>query len=112
MLIARALAQDSPILLMDEPTSSLDYGNQNLVLSRVRTLADEGYTVLLSTHNPQHALWYADQVLALCQGKVAALGAPEKVLCPALIRQLYGTQTEFVNTSHGVLIVPAIERMG
>ena len=112
VLIARALAQDSPILLMDEPTSSLDYGNQNLVLSRVRALADEGYTVLLSTHNPQHALWYADQVLALCDGKVAALGAPEKVLCPALIRQLYGTQTEFVNTSHGVLIVPAIERFG
>ena len=68
--------------------------------------------MLLSTHNPQHALWYADQVLALCEGKVAALGAPEKVLCPALIRQLYGTQTEFVNTSHGVLIVPAIERLG
>ena len=112
LCIARALAVNPDVLLMDEPTSSLDYGNQNLVLSRVRALADEGYTVLLSTHNPQHALWYADQVLALCEGKVAALGAPEKVLCPALIQQLYGTQTEFVNTSHGVLIVPAIERMG
>ena len=65
VLIARALCQRSDILVMDEPTSSLDYGNQLRVLERVRQLARQGYTVLLSTHDPQHALRFSQKVLAL-----------------------------------------------
>ncbi len=110
VLIARALTQQSRTLLMDEPTASLDYGNQALVLSHARALADEGYTVLLSTHNPQHALWYADTALALSDGKVAAFGRPDRILNPELIKKLYGVQTEFVETERGLLISPAIER--
>ena len=107
VLIARALAQDSPILLMDEPTSSLDYGNQNLVLSRVRALADEGYTVLLSTHNPQHALSYCDRVLALKSGRVQADGTPEDVIDEALMEALYGVSVQFEDTSCGRIIMAA-----
>jgi iron complex transport system ATP-binding protein len=54
VLIARAVAQDAPILIMDEPTASLDYGNQIRVLEEIRQLANRGYLVLISTHNPQH----------------------------------------------------------
>ncbi len=107
VLIARALAQRSKTLLLDEPTSALDYGNQAHVMEQVRSLADDGYTVMLSTHNPQHALWYADTVLALLDGKTAAFGAPEDVLDEALIRRLYGVSISLITTDDGErLIVP------
>ena len=110
VLIARALAQQAKILLMDEPTSSLDYGNQLHVLSIVKNLAKEGRTVLLSTHNPQHALWYGDRVLALWQGRVFAWDTPEKVITPELIQTLYGKKTALVPTDQGPVLVPELER--
>lgn len=58
-LIARALVQNAEILIMDEPTANLDFGNQQRVLAQIRALTARGYTVLLSTHNPEHALHYA-----------------------------------------------------
>lgn len=104
--VARALAQQAKILLMDEPTSSLDYGNQLRVLDAVKDLAKDGYTVLLSTHNPQHALWYADRVLALSNGAVAALGPVGETLTPMLLRTLYGTRVERFETPGGSVILP------
>ena len=104
--VARALAQQARILLMDEPTSSLDYGNQLRVLDVVKNLAGDGYTVLLSTHNPQHALWYADRVLALHQGSVAALGTVNETLTPALLNTLYGTRVNLYETPGGSVILP------
>lgn len=108
VLIARALAQQAKTLLMDEPTASLDYGNQAHVLNIVRGLADEGYTVILSTHNPQHALWYADTALALSAGRVAAFGAPSDVMDAALIEQLYHLRVELIETAAGPLIAPVV----
>ena len=108
VLIARALAQNAKTLLMDEPTASLDYGNQSLVLRQVRALADEGYTILLSTHNPQHALWYADRAVALLNGGVEAFGAPRTVIDAAMIEKLYGVRVQLVETELGALISPAI----
>lgn len=108
VLIARALAQQTKTLLMDEPTASLDYGNQALVLRQVRALADDGYAVLISTHNPQHALWYADAALALLDGETAAFGPPEDVMDAELIRRLYGVEAEMVQTEHGTLLSPVI----
>ncbi|MEA4928926.1 MAG: ABC transporter ATP-binding protein [Candidatus Limiplasma sp.] len=110
VLIARALTQEAKTLLMDEPTSSLDYGNQARVLEVVRGLAAEGYTVLLSTHNPQHALWYADVLLALADGRVAAQGEPAALLDAALLKRLYGIQAQVLDTAQGPLIAP--ERAG
>ncbi|MBQ6431670.1 MAG: ABC transporter ATP-binding protein [Oscillospiraceae bacterium] len=106
VLIARAIAQQSHILVMDEPTSSLDYGNQFRILDLIRKLADEGYGVLLSTHDPQHALRYADTLLALHEGRIAAHGVPADLLDAALIRRLYGVEAELVPSSAGPVIVP------
>ena len=94
------------ILLFDEPTSALDYGNQFRVLQQVRALSREGYTVLLSTHNPQHALTFAHRVLALQDGSVAALGPSGDVLTPDLLRRLYGVDTALADTPGGPVIVP------
>ena len=106
VFIARALAQQAKILLMDEPTSSLDYGNRLLVLGVARDLARSEYTVLLSTHDPQHALWFADRALALQEGRVLALGTPREVVTPPLLSALYGRQIELLDTAQGPVLVP------
>ena len=75
---------------MDEPTANLDYGNQHMVLSRIRELANEGYTIMLSTHNPEHALQYADEVLVIKDHRVFASGIIQDVLTQELIYEVYG----------------------
>ncbi|MEG1524209.1 MAG: ABC transporter ATP-binding protein [Clostridia bacterium] len=106
VLIARALAQQATTLLMDEPTASLDYGNQQRVLEQVKQLSLEGYTILLSTHNPQHALFYSDAILALYNGGVAAFGAPDEVIDVKLIKLLYNMNVQFVEANGTRLITP------
>lgn len=110
VLIARALAQQARILIMDEPTSALDYGNQTHVLEQVYTLSQEGYTIILSTHNPQHAFWYADKVIALKGGRVEAFGKPDDVLTAELVQKLYGIKAKFMESDEGYVIVPEKRR--
>ena len=88
-LIARALAQQPKVLVMDEPTASLDYGNQMRVLGHVRRLASEGMAVVLSTHNPDHVFMVADRVAMLREGRLAALGPPADVLTVERVKELY-----------------------
>lgn len=99
-LIARAIVQNAKILIMDEPTANLDYGNQYRVMERVRQLARDGYTILLSTHNPEHALLFANQVLILQAGRVLASGDSATVLNQELLSQLYGIQVEIHRMEH------------
>ena len=73
---------------MDEPTASLDYGNQFRLLRQVRALADSGYTVLLSTHNPEHAFRFATHALVLQDGGVLAWPVKE-TLTEELLRDMY-----------------------
>lgn len=95
VLIARALAQRPRLLIMDEPTSNLDYGNQLRVLARVRQLAeDEGLAVIMTTHSPDHALLYATRVLAVGRHGRHALGEPASVISEDYLRQTYGVETE------------------
>ena len=90
VLIARALAQKVGVMIMDEPTANLDYGNGLRVLNQMRELADRGYTILFSTHSPDQAFLYADRVLALADRKIMAFGAPKETITADLIKKLYG----------------------
>lgn len=94
VLIARALAQKAKILVMDEPTSDLDYGNQIRVLNTVKELTKEGYTIIQSTHNPDQAFLYADKVLALYNHKVLSFGTPKYIINSGLIKKLYNVDVE------------------
>ncbi len=90
VLIARALVQDCRVMLLDEPTASLDFGNQLLVWRTVRSLAKEGRTVLVCTHEPNHVLWFCDRVVALGRdGTLVADGLPEEVVTAELVTALY-----------------------
>lgn len=92
VLIARAMVQGAKLLIMDEPTANLDFGNQHLVLEQMERLAADGYTVLFSTHNPDHALSCADQALVLQKGTMLAYGPVEAVVTAELLTELYGVK--------------------
>ena len=88
--IAKALLHKARVLIMDEPTANLDYGNSCRVMERVKKLGQNGYTIIFSTHDPNQAFSYATKVLALKDGGVMASGAPRDVLTEAVLSQLYG----------------------
>ncbi len=90
VLIARALAQAAPLVVMDEPTASLDFGNQVRVLNEVRTLADAGIGVLMATHDPDHAFLIADRVALFHAGALLADAPPAEAITPATLRRVYG----------------------
>lgn len=94
VLIARALAQEARVLILDEPSANLDYGNQVRVMNEIRSLAKEGYTIIQSTHNPEQAFMFSDTVLAMKNGKVLASGPPHKIFNEILIKNLYDVDVE------------------
>jgi iron complex transport system ATP-binding protein len=98
-LIARALAQAAPLLVMDEPTASLDFGNQVRVLAQIASLARSGIGVLLSTHDPDQAFQCADRVALLRGGELVAEGRPNDVLTPESLRALYGVEVRVVDAA-------------
>ena len=97
VLIARALAQDAPILLLDEPTANLDFGNQILVLEQAKKLAQEGYTVIQTTHHPEQSYLYSDRILALQNGRVVANEKPVAVLTSDMMKQLYDVSVDVIS---------------
>lgn len=101
VLIARALAQDPRVLVMDEPTASLDFGNQLHVLALARELARDGMAVLMVTHDPDHALAFADRVVLIENGLVTAQGAPDNVLTDAVLSQVYRTPVHVAKVAGG-----------
>lgn len=95
-LIARALAGEPRLLVMDEPTASLDFGNQARVLGQVRRLAAAGIGVVLSTHDPGHAFLCADRVALLHSGRLVTSGSPGATITPETLRLLYGVAVAVV----------------
>ena len=98
VLLARAIIQDARLLVMDEPTANLDYGNQFRVMERIRGLVENGYTVIISTHNPEHALLFAEKAFVLQDGEVKAAGPSKEVLTEELMEQLYDVQVRLLDT--------------
>lgn len=93
-LIARAIAQKAHILIMDEPSANLDFGNRIRVMQTIRQLTEDGYCIIQSTHDPDQAYLYSDQILALYNGSVLAFGTPADTIDNVLISTLYGVDVE------------------
>lgn len=90
VLLARALAQDTPILLLDEPTAHLDLQHQSTLLNLVKTSArEQGLTVMMAVHDLNLVALYADRVALLVDGRLRALGTPADVLTPENIEGAY-----------------------
>jgi iron complex transport system ATP-binding protein len=94
VLLARALAQEPRFVVLDEPTASLDFGNQGKVMREIRALAAGGHGVLFTTHDPNHALRAADRAYLLRAGERIAEGAVGAVLTREQLEALYEAPVE------------------
>lgn len=99
VMIARALAQEARLLILDEPTSNLDFSNQARTLNLVRKLARRGNTVLLTTHSPDQAFLVSNQVIMIREGRVFADGLPDDVITDRNLSELYGLKAVVSETS-------------
>ncbi len=104
-MIARALASEAKILLMDEPTASLDFGNQFLLLDEIAKLKARGVAVIFTTHHPDHALRIADRTLTIARDGQVQIGVTSTVLNAASLTALYGIDIDLINSRHGPGIV-------
>lgn len=91
--IAMALAQQTPVVLLDEPTANLDLAYQSAIMRLLRELANSGKTVVTAVHDLTLAGQFCDSVALVGGGRVVACGPPEKTLTPEAIRQVYGAET-------------------
>lgn len=90
VIVARAMAQAAPLIVMDEPTASLDFGNQVAVLAEIRKLAGRGSGIVLSTHDPDQAFAVASRVALMQDGVIVAQGTPAEVLTAERLKAVYG----------------------
>lgn len=95
VLLARAVMQNAPIWILDEPLANLDYGNQIKVLKQLKSLAQDGYLIIQSIHDPDQAYHYSDRIVGLCKGQIIAAGKPNEIMNDNLIKTLYGSHTEW-----------------
>ena len=105
-VLARALAQEARVLLLDEPTTSLDLGRQQLVLELVDELRQDGLTVVTTMHDLTLAGQYAEHIVLLDGGSVVAEGAPAEVLSAPNVAAHYGANVRVIEDEHGVFVVP------
>lgn len=103
VLVARALMQDARLLILDEPTSFLDYSNQLLVLEKVGELVRKGYSCIYSTHNPDLALTHSSRVVAMADGGIVYDDRPENLIGNDVLSRLYGRHISIVRTENGRL---------
>ena len=107
VVVARALAQESPIVLLDEPTAALDIGHQQQALELLDGLREEsGLTLVAAMHDLTLAAQYADRMLLLDAGRVVADGSPAEVLTEALIAAHYGAAIDVVPVGDRLAVVP------
>ena len=105
VMIARALTQKPQLLILDEPTAALDYGNAVRVISKVRNLARDGYAVLMTTHSPDHAFMCNSQVVLLRKDELPICGQAQDVITDRNMRRAYGVNikvVEYVNSNNEI----------
>lgn len=88
--IASCILQDTPVILLDEPTSSLDLKNQNIVLSLLKKIAKKDKTIILSSHNPNHALFLDSEVALMNDGHILQIGKCNKMINTTVLKDIYG----------------------
>ena len=106
VLIARALAQDTPILMADEPIAGLDPAHQISAMTNFRALADDGRLVIASLHDLGLAARHCTRLVLMNQGRIIADGPPTQVLTPTLLAQVFGIEGYFAETPAGPVFQP------
>lgn len=107
VLIARAVAQRTPVMLLDEPASGLDFHNQLLIWQVLRTLAASGAAVVCCTHDPNHVFWFCDRVVVMRAGRVIAEGAPTDALGAGTLQHLYPDMWDLTTADGAPIVLPS-----
>lgn len=94
--IAMALAQETDILLLDEPTTYLDLAHQLEVLELLEKLNQEGKTIIMVLHDLNHAAYYASHLVALSEGKIFAQGTAQEVITKSIVRHVFGVESQII----------------
>ncbi|MGN0037802.1 MAG: ABC transporter ATP-binding protein [Coriobacteriales bacterium] len=100
VMFARALVQEPEMIIMDEPTAALDYGNAVRVIEKVRSLASAGYGILMITHNPDHAFMTGANVALFMHNKPMVFGTAHQVITRHNIQEAYGVNVKLVEFTH------------
>lgn len=95
-LIGRAIAQQPEIIMFDEPTNHLDYGNQLRMIRKIRSLSQKGYTVIMTTHMPDHAMMIGGKTAVLNRDGVLKIGKTEEIITEQCLEELYQVKTRIV----------------
>ncbi len=112
VLIARALAQESKLMVLDEPTSFLDFRNRVLVLSIVRKLSmTSSKLILLSLHDPTLACLFCDKTFLIKDGTIVSYGSPENIVTKETIEKVYGVKVKLINIDGEKVILPDVEHL-
>lgn len=105
-LIARALAQETPVIIADEPTAGLDPSHQITLMETFRAKAHEGRTVIASLHDLALAAQWCDRLILLDSGGIVAVGSPSEVLTPKALASVYGVEAFYGQSLAGPVVVP------
>lgn len=97
VLLARVLTQKPQILLLDEPTSHLDFGNQIRTLKVINRLSDQGLSVVMTSHYPDHAFLSSNKVAIMTNGSIMAMGEPESVVTEENMKRAYGIDVKVMD---------------
>jgi iron complex transport system ATP-binding protein len=101
VLVARTIAQQPDVILLDEPTSHLDLRNQTLILQMINRLAQQGLCVMMSSHLPNHALLFSSKVALMNGNGILALGKPDDVIDEESLGEIYGIEVKILTGRHG-----------
>ena len=109
--LARAVAQATPVMFLDEPTTALDLGHQQQALDHIRRLRENHLlTVVMTMHDLTLASQYSDRIILMSEGQIAADGIPSEVLTPDRLSDLYGAHLKVLNIDDHLAVIPIVER--
>jgi len=111
VLFARTLAQQPELIVLDEPTSHLDYGNQLKILSLIHQLSRQGTAVIMTSHNPDHAFMVADKVGIMFDKQIRDIGSPQEVITEKILMTIYGIKVRLLrDDAFGRICVPELNK--
>lgn len=97
VLVARALAQDASFIVMDEPASNLDFGNQRRLIDVIKMLRDSGKGVLMASHSPDHAFACCSNAILVFQDRTVMYGPTKEILTETYLRKVYGVDVNIIS---------------
>jgi len=106
VLIARAVAQETPLMFLDEPTSALDFSNQIRIWRIMRQIAESGVTILACSHDPNHVSWYCDRVVVMNHSHILREGPPGEVITEPVLDEIYRNVCAVRNLDEARMVLP------